>query len=288
MTKLCSPLTLLVFSFGMAQSGGAPPSVPLELLERVVGESATLHVGELPADLPLELSLPAGFTVDLSVTRSWPGGAYHQLFLTAPSPAPEATAALARGLGEAGLSLFTPPEDAWGWWGFTDAAAPPVQGSLFCSEEASVEVSATPSAGATQLTLSVSARLRQVNSYGPCDEEAYDYGPAQRQPDLKLPPPDGATLLGTESGGVFSAATSSAAFEAGSALDFFADHYGGLLREAGWQEDSSGGDEVLSWSRWSKAGESWRLLLLFASDQVYPDQIVGTLVAVPLPAGSAR
>ena len=94
MTKLCSLLTLLVFSFVTAQSGGAPPSVPLELLERVVGEDATLRVGELPADLPLELSLPKDFTVDLSVTRSWPGGAYHQLFLTAPSPAPEATAVI--------------------------------------------------------------------------------------------------------------------------------------------------------------------------------------------------
>ena len=187
MTKLCALLTLLLRSFATAQSG-TQPLAPLELLERVVGENATLHVGELPADLPLELSLPAGFTVDLSLTRSWPGGAYHQLFLTTPSPAPEATAALARGLGEAGLSPFTLPEDAWGWWGFTDAAAPPVQGSLFCSEEASVEVSATPSAGATQLTLSVSARLQQLNSYGPCDEEAYDYGPSQRQPDLKLPP----------------------------------------------------------------------------------------------------
>ena len=230
MTKLCALLTLLLLSFVTAQSGDAPTSVPLELLERVIGEDATLHVGELPDDLPLELSLPAGFTVDLSVTRSWPGGVYHQLFLTAPSPAPEA--------------------------------------------------------GATQLTLSVSARLQQLNSYGPCDEEAYDYGPSQRQPDLKLPPPDGATLLGTESGGVFSAAASSAAFGAGPALSFFADHYGGLLREMGWQEEGSGGDEVLSWSRWSKAGESWRLLLLFASDQVYPDQTVGTLVAVPLPAGA--
>ena len=87
---------------------------------------------------------------------------------------------------------------------------------------------------------------------------------------------------------MFSAATSSAAFEAGPAPSFFTDHYGGLLEEAGWQEEESDGDEVLSWSRWSKAGEAWRLLLLFASDQVYPDQTVGTLVAVPLPAEAAQ
>ena len=249
MTKLYALLTLLLLSFATAQSGGASPLVPLELFERVVGENATLHIGELPPNLPLELSLPEDFTVDLSVTRSWPGSTYHQLFLTTPSPALEATAVLARGPEGAGLSLFTPPEDAWGWWGFTDAAAPPVQGSLFCGEQASVEVTATPLADVTQLILTVSARLQQLNSYGPCDEEVYDYGPAQRQPDLKLPPPDGATLLGTESGGVFSAATSSAAFKAGPALSFFTDHYGGLLEEAGWQEDSSGDDEVLSWSR---------------------------------------
>ena len=218
MTKLSALLVaLLTLSSVIAQSAPVEATVPLALLERAVGEDAQAYVGRLPADLPLPLALPDDFTVDLSVTRSWPGSTYHQLFLTAPSPPLAATEALARSLEAAGLSPFTPPEDAWGWWGFTDTPAPPVPGALFCGEKASVEVGATSAGGTTQLTLSVGERSYQPNAYGVCDEEAYGYGPSQEQPDLLPPPLEGATLLGTESGSLFSVITEKCCLQGGPA-----------------------------------------------------------------------
>lgn len=270
-----------------ASAQTAPRAVTTDLLERILGADAEVQVGELPATLPVPLALPDEIAVDAAVTRRWMDQQSVQLFLTSALPLAETVAALGESLAAASLTPHTLPEDAYGWggaWGFSYADPRDQQPELFCGEDAYALLFLEPGSSPVHITLNLDERRQGLNVYTPCDAETYGHGPSA-PPVPALEPPPQAKIIGLESGGTFGAQTSTIAFETGPSPDVLLEYYGALLREAGWREDLTGGDEVLRYSRFSgqsDSGEPWSLVMVFSGEALNPGWVVGVLVAAPL------
>ena len=288
---LCLVFSALCLSgLTVAQEASLPQTVPTELLQRLLGKDAQIVVGQLPDDIPVALTLPPTLQVDAAVTRDWPGSKSVQVYLSSSLGRARSETLLKARLEAAGLTPFTPPAEAYGWgWGFVDqnvaAATPP---TLFCGPNAYAELSTEEGSGGAQLTLSLNERTRQFNAYTVCDEEAYAFRPYDAPPLPPLAPPEGATVRGIEGGSVFSAQTSSVALETSLTAEQVAAHYRDLLT-ADWRLQASGGDDALGYSQWlgqDEAGQAWYVVLLVMGPALYPGQVTGTLLAVPVPDGT--
>lgn len=296
--RLLCLLGLCLGSLAVAQAASSAQTVPVELLQRLLGQDAEVEVGRLPDDLPVALTLPPTLQVDAAVTRDWPGSKSVQVYLSSSLSRARSEALVAALLTSEGLEPFTPPANAYayGWgWGFIDQNVTDLTPlALFCGPDAYADLSAEATSEGTEMVLSLNERPQQLNTYSPCDEEAYGFQRYEAPPVPFLAPPEGATVLGIEGGSVFLAQTSSIALAtnlsgANLSVEQVAAHYQSLLTAADWRLQASGGDDALGYSQWlgqDDEGRAWYLVMIILGPKLYPGQVVGTLLAVPVPDGT--
>lgn len=275
-------LVLMIWTATFAAAQAVPgDAVPRDLVERLLGgDDAGVYVGELPPELPVDLTLPEGATVDASVTQNWGGGSSVILYLTLNVSADEARARLEQTFEQIGLQ---PVGQSWEWGFVRETEA--TEYTEYCSGNVQGSFSVREQEGTAQAQLSLYQQRTDPGAEA-CEE--------QREWSRDTPPippltaPTEAAVLDTDESRIFTSQTSHIAFESGFDPKAATEHYAALLAEAGWEEQGRGGDRALQWSQWlgEDEGEAWYIFMLFMSEQVYPGQTIGSLIAVPMPEGT--
>ena len=225
------------------------------------GEPEVL-IGELPADLSIEIPVPEDAKMIGSVTR-FADYEYIEMFLDVPREPDEAMAFYRDQLTERGWVEFEAPYSHGG--GFSPAnLSMPV---IFCRDEnsgpsISVLAYSLENNGDCGVRLTLDSNLR--SSYCSMKDECR---PHSFYEDVlpSLQAPEGAVIRGSGGGGGGDSWHSDATIETELGLKEIREHFENQLEEAGWTLEGQGSDERIGWSDWSLTdgdNNKWAGLLL--------------------------
>lgn len=220
-----------------------------------VGAGATLLLGQLPKDLPLDLPLPEGARVIGSVTNEVLGGA--QLYLTLPFTPTQAIAYLTAELADDSFQPLKFPDDALDV--FKPATLP--QQAMLCSEPLGVSLSihtAQSPDDASQSDVVIALTTYQDDA---CKAMLYPQTDGQKLlPSLIAP---AGAQIGGGSGGGSGGSNTSAYAQINISIDLsaseLAEHYNALLRQAGWTLLKQSASDDVAWSSWQFEDERQRV-----------------------------
>ncbi len=246
--------------------------------------TVTATIGTLPADLPIELTVPATATVIGGVVRSGDFGG-SQLFLTSQGAADDLVAVLRQQFVSAGFTV--PSQQAVGGSGQVFLSSDPFALPLvLCSPDAEtiVNVGTAQVSGDSEI---VSLSTNAGNRFGgPCGEDANGAGAVVDVLPSLAPPPQ-AQVRGSgsssSSGSDGFSISAEAEIEADLTAPALSAPYEAQLEDAGWTRLDESSTDDLAWSAWSFSddeGNEWSAVFYLVRQGGEVDTYLATLRAM--------